>query len=223
MNRLSIHVSTRAGCCGDSAPIADERYGEADSLFQVLDANIRAQPEFEVIVDIDYSGLTGQAGSPMPPSHGLIWSYPELRAAILKLNPLAVVDLPLRVLAFEDAQTGQAAVIANRYDYLAGRYSLPDDEAIRAAYQSATAEAMNGIPGAAITEFASDTVSDGGLVTLDSPDDFACTENRILEAIGSEADTVSLGSVDFTARAKAQGLYPQPLRLILFGVPGPGG
>lgn len=204
-------------------PVSAKRFVEPDKLFQIVEANVRSHPEFEIIVDIDHARLAAKAGSPMPPAHVLIWSDPELEAAILTHNPLAAVDLPLRALAFEDQDTGKAAVIANSYDYVAQRYSLPDDESLRTRYSAAMSKALSGVPDESIVRFASDTISDNGLVTLDSPYDFSTTEKRILESINAQSDTVSFGTVDFTERSKKHGVVLPPMRLLLFGGPGPGG
>ena len=46
---------------------------------------------------------------------------------------------------------------------------------------------------------------------------------RVLEAIEAQDGTVLFGLVDFSARAEARGVSLPPLRLLLFGAPGPGG
>ena len=212
-----------AACSRSGETISESRYIEPDKLYQALADNVRTNPEFEVIVDIDHSRLAAKAGSRMPPSHVLIWSDPELEAAILKHNPLAAVDLPLRALAFEDQGTGKAAVIANSYEYVARRHSLPEDPAVRVRYNDAIANAMKGIPDGAIARFSTDSMADAGLVTLDSTHDFGTTEKRILDAITAQSDTVTFGRVDFAARSAKYGVVLQPTLLILFGGPGPGG
>lgn len=204
-------------------PIDASRYVEPDRLFQTLVANVRSHPEFEVIVDIDHSRLGAQAGSPMPPSHVLIWSDPKLEADILSINPVAAVDLPLRVLAYEDQATGRAAVISNRYEFVARRHSLPENPSLRERYESAVSKVTRGIPGAALTAFPSDDMPDPGIVTLKSPHDFESTKKRIQSVIRAQSDTVDFGEVDFAARSKAHGVELRPLQLILFGGPGPGG
>jgi uncharacterized protein (DUF302 family) len=212
-----------AACSRIAEPVSESRFVEPDILFQTLEANVRSQPEFEVIVDIDHARLAEKAGSSMPPSHVLIWSDPELEASILKHNPLAAVDLPLRILAFEDQSARRAAVIANSYDYLVHRHSLPGDSKIRVRYEKAIAKAIKGIPGKAVSKFPSDTMRETGLVTFKSPYDFATTEKRILDAISAQSDTVIFGMADFASRSKKYGVTLAPLRLILFGAPGPGG
>ena len=146
----NIHVfvlsfSFLAGSCGP-APVDKSRFIEPDRLYDILVSNVRGQDELELIVDIDHARLAEKAESPMPPAHVLIWSDPGLEAAILKHQPLAAIDLPLRALAYEDQETGKAAVIANSFDYIENRYSLPEDKEIRARYDSNISRIMAGIP-----------------------------------------------------------------------------
>ncbi len=211
------------GCSGDSRQIAAERYSEPDKLFEALASNVQANPRFEVIAEIDHSRLAAGAGSSMPPAHVLIWSDSELEAAILQHAPLAAIDLPLRALAYEDQGSGSASIIANSFDYLVNRYELPDNAELRDRYESAVATAMAGIPQSAVQRFHTDVMPANGLVTLDSRFDFATTEKRIQEAINAQSDTVNFGDVDFAERSRKHGVELQPLRLILFGGPGPGG
>lgn len=206
----------------EEKPVSADRFAEPDRLFDIVESNVRRREAFEVIVDIDHARLGAEAGSPMPPSRVLIWSDPALDAAILQHNPLAAMDLPLRVLVYEDPSTGEAAVISNSYDFLLHRHSLPDDAALRAQYQEAIDAAMEGIPTNAIKSFATDTMATTGLVTLTSPYDVEATEQRLMDTINAQSDTVVFGVVDLGERARAQGVDVGPLRLILFGGPGPG-
>lgn len=218
-----VAISVITGCSRGTEEVAQGRYADPDRLFEQVFANVRANSSAEVIADIDHSRLAAQAGSSMPPSHLLIWSEPEVEAAIIAKNQLAAIDLPLRVLAFENQDTGTAAVTFNSYDYLAQRYSLEDDTRARSLYDAAFARALKGIPDSAITRFPSDTMADPGLVTLLSPYDFSATKQRVLEAITAEPDTLVFGTVDFAARSKRFGVDLEPTDLILFGSPGPGG
>jgi len=220
---VCVAVLSLAACSRSPQPVEESRFVEPDRLYRVLEENVRGHQEFEVIADIDHARLAERAGSPMPPAHVLIWSDPALDAAILKAHPLAALDLPLRALAFEDPDTGKAAVIANRFDFLMRRHGLPDDAALRARYDAAVAKAMRGIPPESIAGFASDAMPDAGMVTLESPHDFSATEALLLKVIRSQSDTMIFATVDFAARAHAKGVSLAPLRLILFGAPGPGG
>ena len=204
-------------------PIPESRFVEPDKLFQMLQGNVRKHAEFEMIVDIDHARLAAEAGSPMPPAHVLIWSDPALESAILKHNPVAAVALSLRILAYENQETGKAAVIYNTCGFVARRHSLPEDAALRDGYESAIAKTVKGVPESAISKFPSDSMPDAGLVTLTSPYSFESAEKRVQDAIAANPDTVPFGEVDFAMRAKTRGVEIRPLKLILFGGPGLGG
>jgi len=212
-----------ASCSGEQAPVAEDRFAKLDQVYKRIESNVRANPEFELIVDIDHARLAEAAGSSMPPAHVLIFSDPQVDAALVQASSVAAVDLPLRVLAYEDPVGGKAMVIANSFDFVIQRHGLPDDEAVRQRYETALSTAMKGIPAESITRFGSDVMDKPGLVTLDSPFDFETTETRITGAITAQSDTVMFGVVDFAERAKARGVTVPPLRLLLFGGPGPGG
>ena len=231
MNRIAVNAFFSMGigllllsaCSSEPEPVAEGRYAEPDQLFQQLETNVGANPAFELITEIDHSRLATEAGSSMPPAHVLIWSDPELEAAILAEAPLAAIDLPLRALAFERQDSGKAAVIANRYDFLVNRYGLPEEGKLRDRYEGAMNSAMQDIPADAIANFPTDAMPDSGVITLNSPHDFTTTEQRLMEAIDAQSDTVHFGIVDFAERSKEHGVTLPPMRMILFGGPGPGG
>ncbi len=204
-------------------PISAYRYVETDRIFREMETNIRSHEELDVIVDIDHSRLGAEAGSPMPPSHVLIYSDPLLDAAIIEKNPIAAIDLPLRVLVYEDPESGNAKFITNSYDFIAKRHGLSDDDAIRTRYMAAIAAALKGIPDESIAVFRSDTMPSSGLITLASPYSIDETVQRVMDAIRSQGDTVVFGTVDFAERSKMHGVSTHPIRMILFGGPGPGG
>ncbi len=207
----------------NTQPVDNSRFIKPDKLYNTLEENILNQKNYEIIVDIDHARLAEKAGSPMPPAHVLIWSDPKLETEILKYNPIAAIDLPLRILAFEDSSTGEGAVISNHYDFIMNRHNLPENKTIKERYENAIAKATQGIPTEKIARFESDTMLDKGLVTLDSSHDFNTTKTLIMNAINAQDDTVLFAAIDFTKRAKKYDLNLTPIHLILFGAPGPGG
>lgn len=203
--------------------IEESRYVEPDRLYQAVHENISAAERFEIIVDIDHSRLAVAAGSPMPPSHVLIWSDPEIETQMIKANPLVAIDLPYRVLAFEDPLSGQARLVTNRYSFVADRHGLEADEAFEQFYEAGLAAAFKGLPEDVIFEFESNEMAEPGIISIKSPYGFEETEQRLWEVINAQGDTVSFGVVDFKERAEAIGVELKPVRLLLFGGPGPGG
>ena len=191
---------------------------------QQVDQNLSRSGGLRKVAEIDHSRLGHEAGSPMPPSRVVIFSDAVLETQLIQLNPLAALDLPLRVLAFEDSG-GDARLIYNEFDYLLSRFQLDParTESLAAGYARSVAAVTKGVPADAISAFASDEMQPDGIVTITSPYDFDETLKRVNAAIDAQDDTMHFGKVDFQASASKQGIDIPPSQLILFGAPGPGG
>ncbi len=211
--------------CAGEEPVAPERYAASDGFVGLILENIAADPGLQLVADIDHSRLGHEAGSPMPPSRVLIFSDRQLESELIKLEPLAALDLPLRLLSFESGEGGTNRVIYNSFDYLESRYGLEGDGLAELAtrYQEGMDRATSGLPQESIARFADNAMQPDGIITIDSPYDFKETVARVRAAIDAQSDTVYFGEVDFQENAREQGIELPPSYMILFGGPGPGG
>jgi uncharacterized protein (DUF302 family) len=75
---------------------------------------------------IDFSGDAGRAGLLMPLSQLVIFGNPTAGTPLMQCTPTAALDLPLKVLVWEDAD-GHAWLSFNSTDYLRERHALPDN------------------------------------------------------------------------------------------------
>ena len=57
---------------------------------------------FTVFNVIDHSGVAGRAGVQMPDSKLVMFGYPAAGAAVMVAAPLAALDIPLKVLVWQD-------------------------------------------------------------------------------------------------------------------------
>jgi uncharacterized protein (DUF302 family) len=75
---------------------------------------------------IDHSDEAQHVGLMMQPAHVLIFGSPRGGTPLMVAAPLLALDLPLKVLVWQD---GEGKVWASYYapSYLAARYSIPDD------------------------------------------------------------------------------------------------
>jgi uncharacterized protein (DUF302 family) len=219
-----IIVLVVAGC-GGPEPISAERYIETDQLISQIDKNLAASARLSKLVDIDHSRMGQQAGSVMPPARVLIFSDSQLETELVKQNPLVALDLPLRVLVFEDESDNSSKIIYNSFDYLVSRYQLDagSSNELREKYNKGMSTAINGLPATAVAAFPSDAMSPDGIVTIESPYGYQETIERVNAAINAQSDTMHFGAVDFQANAQKLGIEIAPSHLILFGGPGPGG
>ena len=82
---------------------------------------------------IDHSGVAERAGVQMPGSKLVMFGKPAVGAAVMLAAPLAALDIPLKVLVWED-RNGAVSVSYNSPGFLAGRHHL--EGALRAPFDA---------------------------------------------------------------------------------------
>lgn len=172
------------------------------------------------VVAIDHARLAAAEGVDMLPSRLLILTDPALNTAILQRNIRAGLDLPFRVLSFE--QGGQPRVFYTDFAFLARRHKL-DAAGIGAAFDGRMAEVLSATSLATSAAPTEALEEDYGILELEAAHDFATTVSRLRDAIMSQDDTVWFGEVDFTNEAATSGTTLPSATVLLFGGPGPGG
>src|SRR6266536_1095647 len=85
-----------------------------------------------VFVLVDHSGEAARAGLSMPDTKLLIFGSPAGGTPIMLAAPLAALDLPLKVLVWEDPAGGSFVSYVDPA-YLAARHQLTDDLTARIA------------------------------------------------------------------------------------------
>ena len=75
---------------------------------------------------IDHSGEAAKVGMKMPPTKLLIFGNPKAGTALMLAAPSSAIDLPLKILVWEDAQ-GKVWLSCNSPEYLQKRHGFPQD------------------------------------------------------------------------------------------------
>lgn len=75
---------------------------------------------------VDHSGEAEKAGMKMPPTKLLIFGSPKAGTPLMLAAPSIAIDLPLKILVWEDAQA-HVWVSYNRPGYLQERHNLPPE------------------------------------------------------------------------------------------------
>lgn len=73
---------------------------------------------------VDHSGEAEKAGLPMPNTKLLIFGNPAAGTPLMLAAPTAALDLPLKLLVWEDAQ-GKTWLTYNSVEYLRERHGFP--------------------------------------------------------------------------------------------------
>jgi uncharacterized protein (DUF302 family) len=88
---------------------------------------------FTVFNVIDHSAVAGKAGVQMPESRLIMFGKPSVGASAMVAAPLAGLDIPLKVLVWDDGN-GAVSVSYNSPTFIAERYHL--DGALRAPFDA---------------------------------------------------------------------------------------
>ncbi|HEY1753859.1 MAG TPA: DUF302 domain-containing protein [Bryobacteraceae bacterium] len=75
---------------------------------------------------IDHSGEAEKAGMHMRPTRLLIFGNPKAGTPLMIASPSVALDLPLKLLVWEDAE-GKVFISYNAPAYLQARHALPPD------------------------------------------------------------------------------------------------
>ena len=116
------------------------------SVAQTIDGLRRliADRGFTVFNVIDHSGVAERVGVQMPNSKLVMFGKPTVGAAVMVAAPLAALDIPLKVLVWEDSN-GAVSVSYSSPGFLAGRHHLED--VLRAPFD-AVESIVEALPGA---------------------------------------------------------------------------
>lgn len=109
---------------------ADNGLTTVPSSFSVPETVNRLESLFKekgitVFVRIDHQAEAAKAGLTMKASQLLIFGNPKVGTPLMKEAPTTAIDLPLKALAWEDAD-GKVWLSYNRPDFLKQRHGLDD-------------------------------------------------------------------------------------------------
>ncbi len=110
-----------------------------EQTIEKLQAALRAKGVKEFAL-IDHSGEAQRAGMQMPATKVLIFGNPQAGTPLMLARPSIAIDLPLKILVWEDAG-GKVWLSYNSPAYLQARHELPADLAPALAAAEALAEA----------------------------------------------------------------------------------
>src|ERR1700720_3324104 len=98
------------------------------SVEQTVEAltNILKSKGVPLFTVIDHSGEAEKVGLKMHPTKLLIFGNPKAGTPLMLASPSSAIDLPLKLLVWEDAQ-GKVWLSYNSPEYLRERHGLPQD------------------------------------------------------------------------------------------------
>jgi len=108
-----------------------------DQTVQKIEKILQAKG-VKLFVMIDHSGEAEKAGMSMRPTKLLIFGSPKAGTPVMLASPTVAIDLPLKILVWEDAD-GSVRLSYNSPSYLQARHGLPENLLLNIAVVEALA------------------------------------------------------------------------------------
>jgi len=194
----------------------------ASETLTSLDQAFAGNEMVALALRVDHQANAETVDLTIPVSTAYIFGNPNLGTPLIAENPMAGLDLPLRMLAWEDTEGG----VFVSYDSpatLKQRYGLAtvDQQLMLAA--SALADFASAGANVTIdpTEGSSNIELNEGITVAASPVDASTTFDQLVEAIGANP-TLNIapnGIIDHQANAESVGLSLPFVSVVVFGNP----
>jgi len=196
-------------------------YGNSNKTFEEANNNIIAAlngvAAIKIVAEIDHSANAVSVNETLLPTKVILLGNPALGTPLMQKNQLAGLDLPQKMLLFQD-EDAQLKVAYNRTDYLAQRHGLAGVAAL-----ATIAGALSNFASAATTEqLVNAEVSVGlneGIIIKNSTYSFEETYAKLVGIITKNENLKLIAELDHQANAASINLELRPTRLVVFGNP----
>ena len=199
------------------------------ALSQALDNN----DAITAVALIDHQANAAGIDEILRPTSVQLFGNPVLGTPLMQVNQLAGLDLPQKILAWEN-EDGLTQLAYNSADYLQQRHAINGSDTADTALQTISG-ALDGLSIAAsgnLTDGETEDTTDveaaqtvavaagEGIITVVSTQDFDTTYNALVASI--QDPLILVAEVDHGANATNVGLTLNPTRLLIFGNPAAG-
>lgn len=222
--------------------VALESAGNVGEAIGAVQAAIAGNEALSEVVVVNHQANAQSAGLELRPTQVILFGNPRLGTPLMQANQQVGLDLPQKVLAWEDA-SGQTHVGYNSPDYLKARHALEGVDmqletisgalamiAGNASAQPPATPDENASPGDEATTDAPDSpeavtdpplsvTANQGVITVTSNNSMDDTYNNLRQAIEDAPPLSLVRELDHAANAQSVDLELRPTRLIIFGNP----
>lgn len=170
-----------------------------------------------IVQELNHAQNAASVNMDLAPTQIIFFGNPNLGTPLMQEDQLAGLDLPQRVLFYEEEN--EVFALYNSTDYLASRYAVTDVETL-----PSIANALNNLVSDAVNAEATKTGSQEvdlheGIVTVDSNSDFETTYNNLKSSIESNENLSIVAELDHQENAAGVDMDLRPTKVIMFGNP----
>lgn len=188
-----------------------------EEAYSTLKTSLENNDQIGIVAEVDHAQNATSVSKELDPTKIIFFGNPNLGTPLMQENQLAGLDLPQKVLFYEN----EAKVFAlyNSIDYLESRHALSNEESlmqISGALENLVGDAIKADVESSISK--SVTASEG-IVTVTSSQDFEATYENLKDIISENENLSILAELDHQANAQSIGMDLRPTRILIFGNP----
>lgn len=202
--------------------IPGTKYSESKNNFEntysIFIDSLNANEAITIIAEVDHAANARTVGRVLSPTKIVFFGNPALGTPLMQKNQLAGLDLPQKVLFFQNSLNSVYALY-NSVPYLETRHDL---QGVTTLAQISTAlENLTKAATSSDIKRATNLTTgfEEGIVSVESTKDFESTYNALQSAIALNENLSIVAQLDHQANAANVGLELRPTKLIIFGNP----
>ncbi len=202
--------------------VTGTKYSESKNNFantySVFMDSLNANEAITIVAEVDHAANARSVGRVLNATKIVFFGNPALGTPLMQKNQLAGLDLPQKVLFFQNS-TNTVYAIYNSVPYLESRHDL---QGVTTLSQISTAlENLTKAATSSEIKRATDLTAESkeGIITIESVQDFESTYNALENAIATNENLSIVAQLDHQANAANVGLELRPTKIIIFGNP----
>lgn len=186
--------------------------------YNTLISTLEANENITIVAEVDHKMNAQSAGLELRDTRLVLFGNPSLGTPVMQLNQQAGLDLPQKMLVYED-EAGSILVSFSGTDYLAARHGVADAESLSQISNALSNFAVLATGGTVLERPATSITLNQGVITVESQNDFATTYNKLRSSIENNENLTIIAQLNHQVNANSVGLELPPTRIIIFGNP----
>jgi uncharacterized protein (DUF302 family) len=188
-----------------------------EDAYSSLKTALENNENISIVQELNHSNNATSVNMDLAPTRIIFFGNPALGTPLMQTNQLAGLDLPQRVLFYEEEN--DVFALYNSTEYLASRFGLANVETLPQISQ-----ALNSLVGSAVNSEANQTNSQTvelheGIISVESNLDFETTYSNLKSNIEANENLSIVAELDHQQNAASAGLELRPTTVIMFGNP----
>lgn len=188
-----------------------------NTTYSDLRSSLQSNQNITIVAEINHKDNAQNVGQDLDNTRLIIFGNPALGTPIMQQNMLAGLDLPQKMLVYQN-DDNNVFVAYNSTAYLAARHNVSAGtlQQVNSALNDIASGATNGT----VSENSSGTISSNqGISTRTSLNDFTTTYNTLRNAISDNPSLSIVAEVDHQVNAQSVGMTLNPSKIIFFSNP----